>query len=63
MKKDKTFKIKIDDGYCEWKYKVIFEEGHKMSIKDIITGMCKELKGEIIKKKIIKNEYDIWDKN
>ena len=49
--------IKIDDGFCEWKFDIVFKDGENMCIDDITKSLLRKFEGIIVKKELIKT-YD-----
>jgi len=52
--KDKPWKIKISDEYCEWEYSLKIPRGNSFSIANILTKIVKALKAELIESKLVK---------
>ncbi len=47
------FKIKIDDGYCEWKFKIEFSSGD-ISIEKIVNTISRNFESQVINKQLTK---------
>ena len=45
--------IKIDDGFCEWKFDIIFKDGDNICIDDIVNTLLRKFEGIIVKKELI----------
>lgn len=57
MENDISFKIKINDGYCEWEYLLL--GGREYSLSDLIDIITVHTKAKVIERRPIPSN-DLW---